>query len=401
MARLVDKLLVAVYVALAALPVIAMVTGIEGRPMSGVLTPTPRPRAPSLHRFITEKYQHKLVAWFESSLGLKGTAMALDNGLLYHAFNETKPYAAVRAGTDGVLFSDDDINHLNKRGPYLPDLAHIHDLASRMAVMQRRLAADQRAFVPVFVPAKTSIWRDKVPATWLMPLTDPPESDLRGYLAMKQALDARGVQYVDARALFANHRREDVFGPLGRHWTAYGACLAMNEVATTYARLTGKPRPPYDCRLVHARGDLATGNDYDLLRLLNAIGVVPATDQVATAVHDAPPPGPRPHVLFIGTSFCWELTHDAHASRLFGSLSLNFYNQTFTSYPEPVHEPVKAGTDSWRAFVLGKDLYVLDLFESYLGAPGAYVPLSLEELRAELDGASRPLGKPDPVAPAP
>ncbi|MEJ7601526.1 MAG: hypothetical protein WKG01_26715 [Kofleriaceae bacterium] len=398
MARLTDKLLVAVYVALAALPVISMVTRIDGRPMAGVLDPTPRPRAPNLHRFVTEKYQHKLVAWFEASLGMKGTSMALDNGLLYQAFGETKPYAPVRAGTDGVLFSDDDINHLNKRGPYLPNLFHVHDLASRMAVVQRQLAAQHRAFVPVLVPSKTSIWRDKVPAAWLMPLTDPPESDLRGYLAMKQALDARGVQYVDARAMFAKHRREDVFGPLGRHWTAYGACLTMNEVVTTYARLTGTPRLPYDCRLVYARGDVANGTDYDLLRLMNAIGVSPQTDQVPTAMHDTPPPGPRPHVLFVGTSFCWELTHDAHASKLFGSLSLNFYNQTFITYLDPVHQPVKPYTHTWRRFTMGKDLYVLDLFESYLGAPGAYVPFFLEELRSELAGESR---KPDPEPPAP
>jgi hypothetical protein len=384
MSRLFDKLLVAVYVALAALPVFAMVTKIRGHQLNGVLE---RKRTPHLNwrRVLTENYQHTVVAWFESNLGLKGSSIAIDNAILFTVFGETKPFAPVRLGLDDVLFNDEDINHLAKNGPYLPDPAYVNQLADKMAALQRRLAAEQRAFVPVLVPAKTSIWRDKVPARWKLDLPDPPPSDTRGYVAMKQAFDERGVIYVDARALFAAHPREDVFGRDARHWSNYGACLTLREVASAYARLTGKPRPPHECKLQRNPGDVERHGDFDLFRLLNAAWIRPASTSVPDVIHPAPPPGPKPHVLMIGTSFCSALMSDAYASGLYGSLWLDYYHQVFSPLPMTDNLDVVPGDATYRRIVLGKDLYVLDLFESYLGAPGGYVPAFLDEFRAELD----------------
>ncbi len=390
-ARLLDRLLVAAYVALAALPVIAMVTGLRGRELRGSLEPTPRPALRG-KAVLTERYQKAFAAWFESHLGLKGTSIAIDNAILYHAFGETKQGATVRVGEDGVLFNDEDINYFNKHGPWLPDPAYIDLLADQIADVQRRLRARGRALVPVLVPAKTSIWRDKVPTPWKLALGDPPPSDGRIYRAFRAALERRGVAFVDTRERFeamirAGTPRADLWGPDARHWSVYGGCLAMQEVSALYARLTGRPRPPHACAFERARRS-RSHDDFDLWRLLNAMFVYPTVKAIPVVQHAPPAPAiPKPRTLLVGTSFCWTLLRDASDSGLYRGLHLNYYNQTFVPWPEGEQFPVEPSSPVWRAVTMDNDLYVLDLFEGYLAAPGAYVELFLEQFLAELDQA--------------
>jgi acetyltransferase AlgX (SGNH hydrolase-like protein) len=387
--RLLDRCLVALYVAFAALPVIAMVTGLRGRELEGALAPSPRPALDGA-AFLAERYQKAFAAWFESELGLKGTSISVDNTILYHAFRETKQGSSVRIGKDRVLFNDEDINYYNKNGPWLPDPAYIDLLADQIADLQRRLRAGQRGLVPVIVPAKTSIWRDKIPGAWKLDLGDPRPSDDRVYRAFRAALERRGVAFVDARQMFEalsaqGVPRADLFGPDARHWSVYGACLVMKEVATHYAQLTGRPRPPHECTFERVHRP-RSNPDFDLLRLLNAMFAYPSLREVPFVPHAPPDPAiPKPRTLFIGTSFCWTLLNDAGESGAYGAMHLNYYDQTFVVWPERSTSPVVPASPAWRAVTMENDLYVLDLFEGYLAAPGAYVELFLKELLAELD----------------
>lgn len=386
MSKLTDRILVGVYVALAALPVTAMVTGIRGREIFGVLDPTPRP-TPTLATVTDEKFQHAFVAWFEHELGLKGVAVAADNAVLYHVFRETKTGAFVRLGKQRVLFPHEDINYYNKHGEWAPDPAYIDDLARQIADVQVRLRAQHRAFVPVIIPSKSTVWRDALPERWVVDLPSPRPSDETTRL-VREALDRHGVRYVDAVKMFAESPlpRRDLFGPDARHWSGYGACLANSAVLSLYAELTGAPRPAHACNYERSF-TIGRVDDFDLKRVLNAYAVYRSIKDMPLVTHPPPPPGAPvgPRTLYIGTSFCWWLLYDAEASRAFGRASFNYYNQTFVDGPEGARHPVVAGDGDWRRLTLGNHLYVLDLFESYLGGRGSYVELFLRELRAELD----------------
>lgn len=383
MKRFADPLLVIVYVALAALPLLATIIGIRGRAVEGSLPPAPAPEV-SFARFLDESVQHGVTSWFESNLGLKGTSIGFDNALLYHAFTETKPGSTVRVGKDGVLFSHEDIDFFNKHAPWITEPAYVEQLADQIADAQRRLAADHRALVPVIIPAKTSIYRDKVPASWIMDVGTPrPSEDTTRMI--RSALDRRGVIYVDARDMFETSMipRYELYGVDSRHWSRYGACLALREVATAYAKLTGKPRPAHEC-LYERRRLVRSHVDIDLLRLINAYGVYADTKRVPHAGHAPPPAGaPKPSVLFVGTSFSWTLMYDADASGLYGPLHVSYYHQKLVSWPENVTETLKTGTPMWRDAMVGKDLYVLDLFESYLGVRGGYAELFLNDFAGD------------------
>lgn len=394
-----DRLLVVAYVVLAALPVFAMLTGWQGRVLWGALPPTPRPVL-AYDDVLTEKYQHALVAWFESNFGLKGTLIALDNMLLFRVFAETKFGSPVRVGKDGVLFVDDDINHHSRHGAQVPPPAYFERVAQRVAAAQRTLSGRRTALVPVIIPSKTSIWPEKVSAAWDIHRGRAPESEAV-YREMKAALVRHGVQFVDAREMMERaiasgaHAREDLFGRDARHWSDWAACLAFREVTERYAGLSGRPRPAHECELTHRRGNRRVDPSYDLWRLLNALSVPPQRYIVPIVKHATPnwPLAEAPSVLFVGTSFCWEMVHDVHRSQLFGKVWLNYYNQSVhPRFDELPAFPTTPMTDAWREVMLGRDLIVLDLFEGY-ATPGSYVDLFLDQLEPELAAAA-------PVTPA-
>jgi hypothetical protein len=376
-----DKIVVIAFLVTSALPFVARRAHVRDHEVNGALE---KPHYPELS-FATlksETFQDGYKAWFESRLALKGYSIYIDNSVLYHALGDTKTGSTVRIGRDGVLFLDEDIWYFNRDTvPFVP--AQLDAFATRIEMLQTKLRARHRAFVPVIIPSKTTIYRDKVPSRWTRALGDPPPSDDMLYRTMKRALDAHHIAYVDAREMFttSTQPRALLWGTTGRHWTAYGACLALQEVGRRFAELTGKSFD-YDCPL--DLGAITAGNDdLDLLNLLNAWGV-PSSRQSPGVRHAAPPPGEGPSVLFIGTSFCWALLRDAEASHRFASEAMDYYNKVLVVGPDNAQTPVVPHSAAWKDHFLGDDLYVLDLFESYYGAPDSFIEHFLDELSAEL-----------------
>jgi hypothetical protein len=70
-------------------------------------------------------------------------------------------------------------------------------------------------------------------------------------------------------------------------------------------------------------------------------------------------------LLVTGCSFSWTLLRDAERSGIFGTMNMNYYNQTFVSWPENGRAPVDPATTYWHDAVLSSDLVILDLTETY------------------------------------
>lgn len=394
-ARALLALNLAVYFALAILPVLAM--ALHWRPirLEGVRAPVPRP-ALTFRDLRHERFQTKADAWFQRYLGLVGASIRIDNAILFHVFAETKMGATVRVGDDGVLFIDDDINYFNKAGVAVTGAPFVDELAARIATLQRSLAARGRAMVPVIVPSKTSIYRDAVPAQWTATLGTPRPTDVETYQGLVRAFAAHGVAYVDGRALVerriaAGTPRRDLWRPEGRHWTRYAACLTVAEVTRVYGELSGKPQPPLECRLKM----VAPGKDpedLDLLRLLNALFVQPTQPRVATVEPHPPAPAsaePLPKALMIATSFGWTLTRELQESHRWSSIFMNYYNSTLHEVGGKRQAAVQPGDPLWREASFDRDLYVLDLFEGYLMGDN-YVDQFLHQAEAGILAGEKP-----------
>lgn len=380
---------VAAYLALTLVPLFAMITGLRGPRFYGVLEEVAPPRL-SLGAMRAERFQRTTDAWFQHHLGLRSFSIAFDGGLLYHLFGEAKHGSTVFVGEDDTLFIADDLNYFNKHGGDVTGATYLHELAGKLAALQRALARRGKALVPVLVPSKTSIYRDKVPRQWTAELGEPRPTDVETYHGALLAFAAHGLRFVDARALLTTRPewRHLLFGPQGRHWTRYGACLVLAEVATQYAQLTGATRPPHDCQL-KMEPVVRSTSDLDLLALMNALFTRPTYVASPISHYDPAPPGPRPRLAVIATSFGWQLMEQAEHSGRWGEIHLNYYNNTIYSAGDGSSRPLEVGSPLWRAATLDKDVYVLDLFEVYL-MKGAYVDRFLEDASAALLGEGEP-----------
>lgn len=360
---------VAAYLALAAAPVVAMVAGLRDWPLRGVVSEAPSPRA-SLAAAWSEDLQRDLTTWFERHLGLRGWMIALDNTALARGFGEARADARVVFGDDGVLFERDDVAFLTKLDG-VPTRT-IAARADQLATLQRAWAARGVALVPVVIPSKTTLYRDAVPAAWRRARPDAPTTDAV-YPAIARALDARGVRWIDSLTLFRAEPRARVWGPFARHWSAWGAMLVIQRVLATARALTGAPAIDFACtpttRAITLRDD-----DLDLLALANTLGARPHSAPGAAC---APPPSntPRPSVVLIGSSFMWQLAYAIEDSRRFGRTDVDYYDAELVGIPEARYgrRPYLAGDAAWRDAFLGRDVVIVEIFETYLGDDGSRI----------------------------
>ena len=370
------RIIVCIYMLLLVLPGAAMILGAPDREVAGVFT---KPKRPELRfwSIVSERYQHKLTAWFESAIAFKGVSMYVDNTILARVFGESKPDAHVAIGEDGVLFIKEDLDGYNRTPEQVPDRAFVENTVSRMAELQRRMREKRRVFLPVLIPSKTRVYHDKLPARWLRDLETRTAERL--YPMMKEVLDAKGVDYIDMGPLLLGKDRRLVWGPYARHWSRYAACEALRAALERYAAHTATPPIALQCTVTY-EDRFPDHDDFDLWRLLNA--AMPVADRRVPVVKHAPATNqPKPNAIFMGTSFNWNIIREAAESGVFGRLYLNYYNKTFVAWPADIHTPVEPHTDAWRDIVVPNDLYVVDVFETYM-------PLNTEmfdQLLKELD----------------
>ncbi len=382
MARVHEKLVIAAFIAIMLAPLAAKRLGIADLPVYGALPPAPPRPQLTWSGLRDESYQTTYTAWFERHLGLRGYSTFVDNTVLYHVLDDTKPTAGIVVGDDDVLFLGDDLVYFNSTADAVAP-GRIARLATTIAEIQTRLAAEHRALVPIIVPSKTSIYPDKVPAGWTRDLGSPRPTDDVVYHALRAALDARHVIYVDARDLLASSRepRAMLWPTTGRHWSQFGACLVLAEVGHRFTALTGRPLD-LACtpRLVETSKD---HDDLDLALLLDAWWLS-GPDQ---AIETEPQParsGPRPSLMLAGTSFCWNLMRVALRSHQVDA-SLNYYDATLYLGASLAKSDLHATPTAWLDAVRGKDLYVIDLFEPYIGPPDSTIEQFPTELARELD----------------
>lgn len=386
MARILDPLLVCTYLLIAAVPLAGTITHTPGVQLFGALPEVTRPTW-SARSFASEDYQKELTHWFEQSLGFRGVSVHADNTVLFHAFRETKPGLGIIIGRQDVLFERDDVGSYNALIEELPPPAAVEAYAEKVAWVQRRLAADGRAFVPLMIPSKLSLYRDELPARWQTDVGPEPRPYERGlYRAYQRAFDARGVRYTDVRRIFAasSEPREVLWGVEARHWSHYAACFATRDILAQRTALTGKPAPDYPC-VLERRPD-ATSADFDLFRLLNAWFLHPANRSTPVAADPEPssmPGDAKPSLLFVGTSFMGMVAHDALRSGAFRELHSFWYNSVYADpYPHGPEVKVVPHTPQWRQIV-AKDIVVIDLFEPYM-SPQNVIAEFVEQLRVDL-----------------
>lgn len=370
-ARARDVLVVFVYVLLVCVPALGLAGVVPDFRLDGSIAVHERPRL-TRRAWEAESFQPLFAAWFESRLGLRGTFALADNTVLYHAFHETKLGAPVKLGGDGVLLNDEDTLFFNRTD--LPSSQAFDAFAARIAHLQKRLQQQGAALVPVIIPSKTSIYPDRVDPKWRKRIPEPRPSDV-AYAALVRGLHAHGAAFVDARALLLGRPepRAYLYARGARHWSYLASCLATQRIFETYGALTGRVAPAYTCEY-EARADAPLlHEDYDLLRLMNVWGARADVDRDPVVfLRPGPAQTVEPvDVLVVGTSFCWNFLKDSERAGALGRTHFFYYNRRLFDWPSSAEQTLVPGSPAWRNAALGKQLYILDLFESYPIPPHA------------------------------
>ncbi len=381
-ARARDVLVVFVYMLLVCVPALGLRDLVPDFRLDGSIAVHERPRF-TRATWEDESFQPLFAAWFESRLGLRGAFAFADNTALYHAFHETKLGAPVKLGGDGVLLNDEDTLYFNRTD--LPSREAFDAFAGRIAHLQKRLQQQGAAFVPVIIPSKTTLYPDRVDPKWRKRISEPRPSDV-AYENLVRGLRAHGVAFVDARALLLARPepRAYLYARGARHWSYLASCLATQRVFETYGALTGRAAPSYACDY-ETRADAPwLHEDYDLLRLMNVWGARADVDRDPVVfLRPAPAQAVEPvSALFVGTSFCWNFLKDSARAGALGRTHFFYYNKRLFDWPSSHEQTLVPGSAAWRDAALGKQLYVLDLFESYPIPPHATE--AIEQLEAAL-----------------
>lgn len=365
--------ILALHLLVLVLPVLGLVFHAPDATLFGTEPPSPFPHV-TFSGWRDESVQAQLKAWFESHLGFRGVLVRTDNSLLYATLGETKPEAVVKRGDDGVLFVNDDIWYAALRVQDRPSVELLHALAAQLAHAQRELALRNKRLIVILAPAKGSLYDDELSPRWKRHDQQSERTDAFVERTLRADFAREGVQYGDGIAVLQSYSgpREIVYPRVARHWSRVGACLALREAARGYF---GAP----SCDYVARPADLEWDGNVDLYRILNTWHVTEPLPTVFELVDGPPAPPDAPRAVFVGSSFSWLLVDAARP--YVREAHVLYYNASVydASTPRPrLIGPLDATAPEWAHYVLDKDVYVVEVLESY--AYGNVIPDFLKTL---------------------
>jgi hypothetical protein len=362
-------------------PVIGAVAQAPDVPLFGSEVAPALPAKWSLEGWRHEEVQPSLQAWFEAHVGFRGVMVRTDNTVHTVVLGDSKPGSTVILGNDDTLFFRDDILFMSTRQEDLTSvLARVDVLTDHLGAVHRKLDARGKKLVAIISPSKSLIYPDAVPSRWRRSAGD--RSDLVVHAALRAGLERHGVPFGDGMTTLAGRsgaERELVYPRSGRHWSTYGACTVLRATP-----LPASVRP--SCEYEMAPSETLAAVDFDLYRLQNVWRVretavlAPKLAEVA-AVRGTEQ---RQRTLFAGTSFTWMLGDVLRPS--VDTPVAMFYNTSFYDLSDSAQRllgPVDPLTAIWVSRVLDRDLYIVEILDTY--AHGEHMISFLETLDHRLD----------------
>lgn len=151
----------------------------------------------------------------------------------------------VLLGRDGWLYFGDTLDDYTGAAPLSE--AEIASAARNLALVSEYCESEGAAFLFTIAPNKNSLYPQHMPNL-------PIFSSVKNADALKTALAAENVPYLDLFAAFAAHP-EELYFTQDSHWNSKGAALAADLVNASLGRASGYFSGPFHPETDH-RGDL-------------------------------------------------------------------------------------------------------------------------------------------------
>lgn len=236
-------------------------------PLWGV--PAPKPPSWTVDAFLSGDLQRAVSTSLGQSLPVFPLAVRAKNQFLYSVFHESGAPNIV-VGKERELFESFYVDEFCGRGAQ-PDPVAVAAWADGVRETQTLVEAKGKRFVYLISPSKAARYSHYLPERlYCASLAKGTTEKLAAY---RQALEARGVAFVDGASLTTAAMPDypiDLFPRGGTHWNYLGSAISTRELTRTLnADGKASPIPRYDFQWREAPE--ALGTDRDLLNLLNLV----------------------------------------------------------------------------------------------------------------------------------
>lgn len=323
-----------IFAALCALPLVARYGAFGPSSELGGVVALPPQVALGARSYYDGSFQKAFEEAFNAALGFREALLRSDNELNLRAFSEfaPSPGTSMILGKHGFIYERDYVDALNRRNLVDPSVLAQH--VRRLALLQEYLAAHGSTLLVLISPNKAVVYPENLPSRFV----DPVRVKLAdNYAVFVRQLTAAGVNFFDAQADMLAYKAQSptpLFASSGAHWNDPSACRAAAQVERLILQAQGSARLDLHCERI-AREDRPKTPDRDLADLANLWfedAILHPTPYVRPYVTREGAVRP-PTVLFVGSSFMWQIMDYETRYKLESRPTLFYYYKTRFDYP--------------------------------------------------------------------
>lgn len=349
-------------------------------PLSIYLSITPRviltnteklkkPRVKRLDDFTLGTYQRVADVWAFQQSRLWSLFVKAENTLNYHLFGlaSEKYTNDTFMGKSGVLFDRIYMNDFN--GTYASETPDPKEYAKQVKDFQDLLESHGKKFVIILHPSKTVMNPDWVPESFKVGQPNPRMVDI-----LEPELRKSGVHIIKVSEVLTDKSLR-YWPKSGAHLNSLGKCLSAKSLLAFFKSSKNIHLPQIECEYNPALLTPASGEDLDLVKLINAWKVsgsiedVPVVKMITASIA---PGHSKPSALFVGTSYTFGLLRMLRLAKAFSDTDFIFYDKTLYSVRNIAQPNQQTAKERFRKnlhsldFILKHDIVVIESTEARL-----------------------------------
>jgi hypothetical protein len=356
------------------IPILFGLADIKGKKLSGV-TKKEDTYDLSLTNILNQKFQRSFEEQFKKFTKISGYFIRTDNQLNILAFKQasSSPSSNVIYGKDNHFFEKPYLRNANRTFKYSEK--KINKVAKELQLFQTKLKERGIGFLLVISPNKPSFYPNILP-DWYNISGRETRLENRDYLINK--LDALGVNFLDGYNFLKEKEvelKQEMFATTGTHWNQLAGCLVSSEILKRASSINQKSYTQMKCDITGTRPSPAH-SDTDLIRIANLwfpkwhMRPAPIVKPIGVFDNDST----KPSLLFVGSSFVWELLRQFEGSKTLKNYEfLYYFNRRVSSHAGKNIKIDRAKFD-FDSILKNIDFLVIEINQAFVAKAGFTFP---------------------------
>ena len=278
------------------------------------------------HAWLDGNYQREKEQYIKAHFGFCNWAIRLEHQIAFWGYGMSRVNGLI-IGKENYLYEPSYMKTRNGWGYLGAD--RLTDLAKKTKAVQDTMRKMGKAFFFVIAPNKADYYPEYLPDKYARKKGDIPTN----YTVFREKLIHYGIDHLDINDWFMSMKDTTsipLYGPMGIHYTTYGAAITAQRIFEETERQLNKDLPDfYWDELVW--DDNLRGSDDDLEKALNLAVKIPVEPLAYPKLLINKEGKYRPRAITIGDSFFWQLVNMGIEETVFDKGQFWYYNRE--AYP--------------------------------------------------------------------